>query len=69
MRLDLFERYPELHPEGLVRVVNFAKLTRGYRELPSADQVTLVRSSCIDLIVCAFAYEALHLKCYLCNVD
>ena len=53
MRLELFQRYPELQPEGLVRLVNFAKLTRGFRELPNADQVILLKSSCIDLIVCA----------------
>lgn len=56
----LNERYPELCPDGLVSVVNFARMTRGFLELCNSDRITLIRSSCIDIIVCIVFYCMLY---------
>ncbi|XP_064646765.1 retinoic acid receptor alpha-A-like isoform X2 [Lineus longissimus] len=49
--LILWERVYELSTAGIVCIVNFAKRVPGFLSLSNSDQITLLKSACLEIII------------------
>ena len=41
----------ELSSEGIVKVVEFAKMIPHFRDLTTSDQITLLKAACLEVLV------------------
>ena len=46
-----WENVHELNSEGIVKVVEFAKKIPSFLELSVSDQITLLKASCLEVMV------------------
>ena len=74
MRLDLglWDKFSELATKCIIKIVEFAKRVPGFTALTIADQITLLKAACLDILVCvaAFILEKMycqHLSCIIMN--
>ena len=47
----LWERVSELSTSGIVKIVNFGKKIPGFDKLGTNDQITLLKASCLEVMV------------------
>ena len=47
----LWERVSELSTTGIVKIVNFGKKIPGFDQLSTNDQITLLKASCLEVMV------------------
>lgn len=55
MRLDLglWDKFSELATKCIIKIVEFAKRVPGFTGLTIADQITLLKAACLDILVSA----------------
>ncbi|KAG9335652.1 hypothetical protein JZ751_004303, partial [Albula glossodonta] len=55
VRLDLglWDKFSELATKCIIKIVEFAKRVPGFTELTIADQITLLKAACLDILVSA----------------
>lgn len=53
MRLDLglWDKFSELATKCIIKIVEFAKRVPGFTALSIADQITLLKAACLDILV------------------
>lgn len=65
MRLDLglWDKFSELATKCIIKIVEFAKRVPGFTGLTIADQITLLKAACLDILVgvVAFILEGMRL--------
>lgn len=49
--LGLWDKFSELATKCIIKVVEFAKRVPGFTGLTIADQITLLRAACLDILV------------------
>lgn len=56
VRLDLglWDKFSELATKCIIKIVEFAKRLPGFTSLTIADQITLLKAACLDILVCIF---------------
>ena len=57
MRLDLglWDKFSELATKCIIKIVEFAKRVPGFTGLTIADQITLLKAACLDILVGIYA--------------
>ena len=53
----LWERVSELSTTGIVKIVNFGKKIPGFDQLSTNDQITLLKASCLEVMVSIDCHE------------
>lgn len=58
MRLDLglWDKFSELATKCIIKIVEFAKRVPGFTALTIADQITLLKAACLDILVGVHAF-------------
>ena len=56
MDLGLWDKFSELATKCIIKVVEFAKRVPGFTGLTIADQITLLKAACLDILVSALSY-------------
>lgn len=53
VRLDLglWDKFSELATKCIIKIVEFAKRVPGFTGLTIADQITLLKAACLDILV------------------
>lgn len=51
--LGLWDKFSELSTKCIIKIVEFAKRLPGFTTLTIADQITLLKSACLDILVLA----------------
>lgn len=53
MQLDLglWDKFSELATKCIIKIVEFAKRLPGFTGLSIADQITLLKAACLDILV------------------
>lgn len=56
VRLDLglWDKFSELATKCIIKIVEFAKRLPGFTSLTIADQITLLKAACLDILVRIF---------------
>lgn len=56
VRLDLglWDKFSELATKCIIKIVEFAKRLPGFTSLTIADQITLLKAACLDILVRTF---------------
>lgn len=49
--LGLWDKFSELSTKCIIKIVEFAKRIPGFTTLTIADQITLLKSACLDILV------------------
>lgn len=49
--LGLWDKFSELSTKCIIKIVEFAKRLPGFTSLTIADQITLLKSACLDILV------------------
>lgn len=49
--LGLWDKFSELSTKCIIKIVEFAKRLPGFTTLTIADQITLLKSACLDILV------------------
>lgn len=49
--LGLWDKFSELATKCIIKVVEFAKRVPGFTGLTIADQITLLKAACLDILV------------------
>lgn len=64
VRLDLglWDKFSELATKCIIKIVEFAKRVPGFTGLTIADQITLLKAACLDILVGSAADGGLRLK-------
>lgn len=67
MRLDLglWDKFSELATKCIIKIVEFAKRLPGFTSLTIADQITLLKAACLDILVCIFNIIVMLLMYFL----
>lgn len=67
VRLDLglWDKFSELATKCIIKIVEFAKRLPGFTSLTIADQITLLKAACLDILVCIFNIIVTLLMCFL----
>ncbi|TKC48127.1 hypothetical protein EI555_003701, partial [Monodon monoceros] len=57
VRLDLglWDKFSELATKCIIKIVEFAKRLPGFTGLTIADQITLLKAACLDILVCGLS--------------
>ena len=55
----LWERVSELSTCAITRIVEFSKQVPGFSTLTTSDQITLLKGSCLEILVGIFVYTVL----------
>lgn len=57
VRLDLglWDKFSELATKCIIKIVEFAKRVPGFTGLTMADQITLLKAACLDILVRVYA--------------
>lgn len=50
--LGLWDKFSDLATKCIIKVVEFAKRVPGFTGLTIADQITLLKTACLDILVC-----------------
>ncbi|MEQ2203887.1 hypothetical protein XENOCAPTIV_004961, partial [Xenoophorus captivus] len=71
VRLDLglWDKFSELATKCIIKIVEFAKRVPGFTGLTIADQITLLKAACLDILVRGGAFIPkgyITLVCYRC---
>lgn len=53
--VDLWDKFSELSTKCIIKTVEFAKQLPGFTTLTIADQITLLKAACLDILVRAMA--------------
>lgn len=58
VRLDLglWDKFSELATKCIIKIVEFAKRLPGFTSLTIADQITLLKAACLDILVSITVY-------------
>lgn len=56
--LGLWDKFSDLATKCIIKVVEFAKRVPGFTGLTMADQITLLKTACLDILV---AFSLIHL--------
>lgn len=58
VRLDLglWDKFSELATKCIIKIVEFAKRVPGFTGLTIADQITLLKAACLDILVGVAAF-------------
>lgn len=58
VRLDLglWDKFSELATKCIIKIVEFAKRVPGFTGLTIADQITLLKAACLDILVGVVAF-------------
>jgi len=56
--IDLWDKFSELSTKCIIKTVEFAKQLPGFTTLTIADQITLLKAACLDILVGAGAGRA-----------
>lgn len=58
VRLDLglWDKFSELATKCIIKIVEFAKRVPGFTGLTIADQITLLKAACLDILVGVSAF-------------
>lgn len=54
--LGLWDKFSELSTKCIIKIVEFAKRLPGFTSLTIADQITLLKSACLDILVRSFCF-------------
>lgn len=67
VRLDLglWDKFSELATKCIIKIVEFAKRLPGFTSLTIADQITLLKAACLDILVCIFNIIVMLLMYFL----
>ncbi|XP_015680467.1 retinoic acid receptor alpha-like [Protobothrops mucrosquamatus] len=49
--IDLWDKFSELSTKCIIKTVEFAKQLPGFTTLPIADQITLLKAACLDILI------------------
>lgn len=49
--LGLWDKFSELSTKCIIKIVEFAKRLPGFTTLTIADQITLLKAACLDILV------------------
>ncbi|KAJ8273858.1 hypothetical protein GJAV_G00106280 [Gymnothorax javanicus] len=49
--LDLWDKFSELSTKCIIKIVEFAKRVPGFSGLSIADQITLLKAACLDILI------------------
>lgn len=49
--LGLWDKFSELATKCIIKIVEFAKRLPGFTTLTIADQITLLKAACLDILV------------------
>lgn len=49
--VDLWDKFSELSTKCIIKTVEFAKQLPGFTTLTIADQITLLKAACLDILV------------------
>lgn len=49
--VDLWDKFSELSTKCIIKTVEFAKQLPGFVTLTIADQITLLKAACLDILV------------------
>ncbi|NWH68088.1 RARB protein, partial [Geococcyx californianus] len=49
--LGLWDKFSELATKCIIKIVEFAKCLPGFTALTMADQITLLKAACLDILV------------------
>lgn len=49
--LGLWDKFSELATKCIIKIVEFAKRLPGFTALSMADQITLLKAACLDILV------------------
>lgn len=72
--LGLWDKFSELSTKCIIKIVEFAKRLPGFTTLTIADQITLLKSACLDILVCVPSFKKLtvmqtmHLLYHICII-
>lgn len=58
--LGLWDKFSELATKCIIKVVEFAKRVPGFTGLTIADQITLLKTACLDILVVHIDQTELH---------
>lgn len=67
VRLDLglWDKFSELATKCIIKIVEFAKRLPGFTSLTIADQITLLKAACLDILVRTFIYIYINITAVL----
>lgn len=67
VRLDLglWDKFSELATKCIIKIVEFAKRVPGFTGLTIADQITLLKAACLDILVSVNTFIFWEQTCYL----
>lgn len=67
VRLDLglWDKFSELATKCIIKIVEFAKRLPGFTSLTIADQITLLKAACLDILVRVFNIPLIVPTCVL----
>lgn len=54
--LGLWDKFSELSTKCIIKIVEFAKRLPGFTSLTIADQITLLKSACLDILVRSYCF-------------
>jgi hypothetical protein len=58
--LGLWDKFSELSTKCIIKIVEFAKRLPGFTTLTIADQITLLKSACLDILVLTWFFLSPH---------
>lgn len=53
--VSLWDKFSELSTKCIIKTVEFAKQLPGFTTLTMADQITLLKAACLDILVSSFS--------------
>uniref|UniRef100_A0A2K5P3Q7 Retinoic acid receptor alpha n=1 Tax=Cercocebus atys TaxID=9531 RepID=A0A2K5P3Q7_CERAT len=61
--IDLWDKFSELSTKCIIKTVEFAKQLPGFTTLTIADQITLLKAACLDILVRVCTLSPRHCPC------
>uniref|UniRef100_A0A2R9CSW7 Retinoic acid receptor alpha n=1 Tax=Pan paniscus TaxID=9597 RepID=A0A2R9CSW7_PANPA len=58
--IDLWDKFSELSTKCIIKTVEFAKQLPGFTTLTIADQITLLKAACLDILVRVYTLAPSH---------
>lgn len=63
--VSLWDKFSELSTKCIIKTVEFAKQLPGFTTLTIADQITLLKAACLDILVSLSCYKVTRWACSL----
>ena len=60
----LWEKFAELSTKSIVKIVEFAKGIPGFQDFTIADQITLLKCACLEILVSHLALPSVCMLCF-----